>query len=53
LVSALYAVRGLRSILHGFCSLEQQGGLELDLDLDDSLLLIVKALLAGIEELIR
>ncbi len=31
--------------------LEQQGGLELDLDLDVSLLLIVKAFLSGIEEL--
>jgi AcrR family transcriptional regulator len=51
--SALHAVRGLRSILHGFCSLEQQGGLEFDLDLDDSLLLIVKAFLAGIEKLKR
>jgi AcrR family transcriptional regulator len=49
--SALHAVRGLRSILHGFSSLEQRGGLELSLDLDVSLMLIIKAFLAGIEEL--
>jgi AcrR family transcriptional regulator len=49
--SALHAVRGLRSILHGFSSLEQKGGLELALDLDVSLRLIIKAFLAGIGEL--
>lgn len=49
--SALHAVRGLRSILHGFSSLEQRGGLELSLDLDVSLMLIIKAFLAGIGEL--
>jgi AcrR family transcriptional regulator len=51
--SALHAVRGLRSILHGFSSLEQRGGLELSLDLDVSLMLIIKAFLAGIGELKR
>jgi AcrR family transcriptional regulator len=49
--SALHAVRGFRSILHGFSSLEQKGGLELALDLDVSLVLIIKAFLAGIGEL--
>jgi AcrR family transcriptional regulator len=49
--SALHAVRGLRSILHGFSSLEQKNGLELALDLDVSLRLIIKAFLAGSPEL--
>jgi AcrR family transcriptional regulator len=49
--SALHAVRGLRSILHGFSSLEQKGGFELVLDLDISLRLILKAFIAGIGEL--
>ncbi|MFF2449491.1 WHG domain-containing protein [Neobacillus sp. NPDC058068] len=45
---ALHAVRGLRSILHGFSSLEQRGGFKMALDLDESLLIIIKAFLAGI-----
>jgi AcrR family transcriptional regulator len=44
----LHAVRGLRSILHGFSSLEQRGGFKLALDLDESLLIIIKAFLKGI-----
>ncbi|WP_312471951.1 WHG domain-containing protein [Neobacillus sp.] len=47
---ALHAVRGLRSILHGFSSLEQNGGFKLSLDLDESLMIIIKAFLAGIGE---
>jgi hypothetical protein len=47
---ALHAVRGLRSILHGFSSLEQKGGFKLSLDLDESLMIIMKAFLAGIGE---
>jgi AcrR family transcriptional regulator len=46
--SALHAVRGLRSILHGFSSLEQKGGFKIALDLDESLMVIIKAFLAGI-----
>lgn len=48
--SALHAVRGLRSILHGFSSLEQKGGFKIGLDLDVSFILIMKAFLAGIGE---
>lgn len=47
---ALHAVRGLRSILHGFSSLEQKGGFKMVLDLDESLSIILKAFLAGISE---
>ncbi|MFZ7942987.1 MULTISPECIES: TetR/AcrR family transcriptional regulator [Bacillaceae] len=47
---ALHAVRGLRSILHGFSTLEQKGGFKMALDLDESLTIILKAFLAGIGE---
>ncbi|MBP1153788.1 MULTISPECIES: TetR/AcrR family transcriptional regulator [unclassified Paenibacillus] len=46
--AALHAVRGLRSILHGFASLEQRGGFGLPLDLNVSLLLLIDTFLAGI-----
>ncbi|PEQ94744.1 TetR family transcriptional regulator [Bacillus sp. AFS006103] len=50
---ALHAVRGLRSILHGFSSLEQKGGFKMSLDLNESLLIILKAFLAGIGQIDR
>lgn len=46
--SALHATRGLRSIFHGFSSIEQRGGFGMDLDLDVSFHLIIDAYLAGI-----
>lgn len=46
--AALHAVRGLRSILHGFVSLEQRGGFGLPLDLQVSLRLLIDTFLAGI-----
>ncbi|MGM0874747.1 MAG: TetR/AcrR family transcriptional regulator [Bacillota bacterium] len=48
---ALHAVRGIRSILHGFSSLEQKGGFGLPLDLDVSLHLLIDSFLAGIYKL--
>lgn len=51
--SVVHAVRGLRSLLHGFSSLEQKGGFKRPLDADASLELIVRAFLAGIGELKR
>jgi AcrR family transcriptional regulator len=45
---ALHAIRGLRSVLHGFASLEQKGGFGLPLDLDKSFRLLLDAFLAGI-----
>lgn len=45
---ALHAVRGLRSILHGFSSLEQKGGFKMALDLDDSIEIVIRALIKGI-----
>lgn len=47
--SAVHAVRGLRSILHGFASLEQKGGFGMPVDLDKSFLLLIDTFLAGIE----
>ncbi|MFC7371897.1 TetR/AcrR family transcriptional regulator [Fictibacillus iocasae] len=46
---ALHAVRGLRSLLHGFVSIEQSGGFGLDLDLDQSLQFILDRYLAGLQ----
>lgn len=47
---ALHTVRGLRSILHGFSSLEQRGGFKLDLNIDESFHLIIKAFIRGLQE---
>lgn len=47
---AIHAVRGLRSIMHGFASLEQKGGFGLKLDLDESYELAVRAFLGGLEK---
>ncbi|MDQ6908290.1 MAG: WHG domain-containing protein [Chloroflexota bacterium] len=49
--AALHAVRGLRSALHGFVSLEAIGGFGLPLDLDESFHLLVRALIAGMRQL--
>jgi AcrR family transcriptional regulator len=46
--AVLHAVRGLRSILHGFASLEQIGGFGLPLDSDKTIRLLIDAFLAGI-----
>ncbi|MEW9670101.1 TetR-like C-terminal domain-containing protein [Ammoniphilus sp. 3BR4] len=46
--ATLHAVRGLRSILHGFASLEQSGGFGIPLDVDVSLRLMIDTFLAGI-----
>jgi AcrR family transcriptional regulator len=45
---AIHAVRGLRSIMHGFASLEQKGGFGMPLDLDESYQLTLRAFLAGL-----
>jgi AcrR family transcriptional regulator len=46
--TVLHAVRGLRSILHGFSSLEKSGGFKMALDLDESFKMIIKAFINGI-----
>ncbi|AIQ63958.1 Tetracycline repressor protein class B from transposon Tn10 [compost metagenome] len=46
----LHAVRGLRSILHGFASLEQKGGFGMPLDTGLSLQTTLEAYLSGIDK---
>lgn len=48
---ALHVARGLRSILHGFASLEQKGGFGLQLDNDVSLELLINTFLSGLHTL--
>jgi AcrR family transcriptional regulator len=45
---ALHAVRGLRSLLHGFAGLEAAGGFGLPLDLDESFCRLLRAFSAGL-----
>ncbi|MBY0009711.1 TetR/AcrR family transcriptional regulator [Paenibacillus typhae] len=44
----LHAVRGLRSILHGFAALRNKGGFGMPLDLEDSLTRLIDSYIAGI-----
>ncbi|ETT70346.1 regulatory protein TetR [Paenibacillus sp. FSL R7-277] len=44
----LHAVRGLRSILHGFSTLEHQGGFGMPLDLNVTLTRLINTYIAGI-----
>lgn len=43
----IHSVRGLRSILHGFASLEQQMGFGIPLDLDESIHYTIETFLQG------
>jgi AcrR family transcriptional regulator len=45
---AIHAVRGLRSIAHGFASIELAGGFGLALDRDESFLRLTRAFVAGL-----
>ncbi|AZK46132.1 TetR/AcrR family transcriptional regulator [Paenibacillus lentus] len=47
---ALHAVRGLRSLIHGFASLEQLGGFGLPLSLEKSLDFNLRIFLTGLEQ---
>jgi AcrR family transcriptional regulator len=47
-INALHAVRGLRSMLHGFAALEQKSGFGMDLSVDESLRKMITAFLLGI-----
>lgn len=48
---AVHAVRGIRSLLHGFVTLELQGGFGLPLDLDITFQVMVETFLAGIKKM--
>jgi AcrR family transcriptional regulator len=45
---AIHAIRGLRSLLHGFVSLEMAGGFGLPLDLDESYTRLVRVYTDGL-----
>lgn len=45
---AIHAIRALRSLLHGFATLEAQGGFGLPLDLDESFRRLLDLLIAGL-----
>jgi hypothetical protein len=47
---AIHAVRGLRSIVHGFATLEQAGGFGLPLDCDESFRLLLQAYVVGLQK---
>jgi AcrR family transcriptional regulator len=46
---AIHAVRGLRSLLHGFVTLETSGGFGIPLDLNESFRRLVATYVAGLE----
>lgn len=48
--AALHAVRGLRSALHGFVTLEAAGGFGLPLDLDESFRRLLQTFIAGLRQ---
>jgi AcrR family transcriptional regulator len=48
---AIHVVRGLRSVLHGFASLEQHGGFGLSLNPNESLNLLIDTYLSGLQSL--
>ncbi|WP_442604191.1 TetR-like C-terminal domain-containing protein [Paenibacillus sp. KN14-4R] len=48
---SIHATRGLRSICHGFASLEQKGGFGIPLDLDLSRRLVLNSFLAGLRQM--
>lgn len=47
---ALHAVRGLRSLVHGFATLEAYGGFGMPLDLDESFSRLVNLFVAGLQK---
>src|SRR5207245_4081387 len=47
---AIHAIRGLRSIVHGFISLEVAGGFGMPVDLDASFHWLIDAFVAGLEQ---
>ncbi|MEK0315215.1 TetR/AcrR family transcriptional regulator [Cohnella sp. 56] len=49
--TAIHAVRGIRSLLHGFVTIERQGGFGMPLDLDITFRLLVETFIAGIKTL--
>ncbi|MFT4416651.1 WHG domain-containing protein [Fredinandcohnia humi] len=48
---SIHATRGIRSILHGFASLEQRNAFGMPIDIDISLNLLIDTFLAGIHKM--
>jgi len=48
---AIHMIRGFRSYLHGFATLEQRGGFGMPLDVDESIELTIQAFLIGLKGL--
>ena len=46
---AIHAIRGLRSLVHGFATLEISGGFGMPMDLDESFTRLVDLFIAGLE----
>ena len=49
--AAVHAIRGLRSLLHGFVSLELAGGFGLPVDVDESFVRLVRIYIGGLPRL--
>lgn len=47
---AIHAVRGLRSLVHGFATLEISGGFGMSLDLDESFARLVELFITGLQQ---
>jgi AcrR family transcriptional regulator len=47
---AIHALRGLRSLVHGFATLEISGGFGIPLDLDESFTRLVDLFISGLEQ---
>ena len=50
---SIHMVRGFRSLLHGFASIEQKGGFGMPIDIDESFNVLVKTFLAGIRSYVE
>lgn len=48
--AAIHAIRGLRSALHGFVTLETSGGFGIPLDLDESFRRLVQIIIRGLHQ---
>lgn len=51
LEDSLHTVRAFRSLVHGFASLEQRGGFQMELDRDESFRQLLRTYLAGLAQM--
>jgi hypothetical protein len=50
---AVHVIRGLRSMAHGFATIERSGGFGIPIDLDESYRRLIDAYLSGLHALYR